>query len=109
MLWAVGRQQIGPVNVEGGYVWALSDTQPTVGSWQLGLRSPPMGSVSLRAYASIGEENQPPQPISQVVIVGLQMWWALSEASTLRLECNYEDRENLYTRQGVACGGTWRF
>jgi YaiO family outer membrane protein len=110
LLWAQGRQHIaGPVSVEFGHVWALSDSNPTVGSWLTAVRGDGLGPVSLRAYATLGEENNPPLPISQVLIIGAQLRWSYREHCELRLEVDWEDRENYYHRSGVSVGGTWRF
>lgn len=109
MLWAVARQQLGPIQVEAGRVWSLSSTEPSVGTWQAAVRPPAIGPLRLRAYVSAGEENNPPLPIGEVFVLGLQGWWRLSPTTTLRGELSWEDREDLYERVGFGLGGTWRF
>jgi len=109
MLWAIARQQLGPVQIEAGRVWSLSSTQPHVGTWQAAVRPPAIGPLRLRLFTSIGEENNPPLPIGGVLVVGAQAWWKLDPSTTLRGELTYEDRENLYKRAGLALGLTVRF
>lgn len=104
------RQQVLPwLAVDLGGVGAWSDQEPTVGSGLAGIEVRPGEPWSIRLGGSVGEENTPPQPVSEVRTLTGTIRCRLSDRLSWRMDVTHEHREDLYDRTGVSMGGTIRF
>lgn len=97
------------LGIEGAYLWALSDVQPTTRSAEVRMYLNNGGRLSGSLGFSSGEENNPPLPIGQVDVWSASLAWQVTRTWGLRLDASHEIREDFYDRNGLGLSATTRF